>query len=342
MKISTFILKRLVYSIFVVIGFSILIFILCRAVPGDPVRLALGERAPEWVVEKLRIEMHLNEPIYMQYYYWLKGVLMGDLGISLTTKRAVIDDIRLFFPVTLELTIYSGILLLIFSTILGTVSGWHNNTWIDNVARMVTYVGVVTPSFIFAIFFVFLLSYILKILPTMGRLSMGLNFPPCVTGLITIDALIIGDFRIFFDALKHILLPALSLMMVPMAQTAKIIRSSIIDNLQKDYIMAERSYGIPNRVIMFKFLLKPSFIPGISIAGMCIAGMIADAFIIETIFNFPGIARYGLNAMLRKDVNSIIAVTMISAFIFTMVNIIIDVIVNALDPRIELGIGKGE
>jgi len=342
MEIIKFIIKRLFYSIFVLIGFSMLIFLFIRCIPGDPARLALGENAPEWVVERLREEMHLNDPIYKQYYYWIKGAMKGDLGISLTTQRSVMEDIRQFFLASLELTLYSGILMAILATLFGTMSGWYNNTWIDNVFRIIAYFGIVTPSFVFAIFFVLIFSYFFEILPTIGRLSSGLTPPPYITGLITVDALITGNYAVLIDAIKHLILPASSLMMGPMAQMARIVRSSMVDNLQKDYIMAERSYGIPERVIMFKYLLKPSFIPGVSIAGLSLAILIGNSFLIELVFNWPGLSRYGMNAMLRKDLNSVIAVTIVYSLLFIIINIIVDVIVNGLDPRIELGLARGK
>jgi len=342
MEIIKLIIKRLFYSIFVVIGFSMLIFIFTRAIPGDPARLALGTDVPEWVAEKLREEMHLNDSIYTQYYYWVKGITKGDLGISLNTNRSVMTDIREFFPASLELALYSGTLMIILAILFGVISGWYNNTWIDNVFRVIAYLGIVTPSFVIAIFFVTIFSYSLDILPTIGRLSSGLTPPPYITGLITVDALITGNYKVLIDAIKHLIMPAFSLMMGPMAQNTRIIRSSMIDNLHKDYTMAERSYGILERVIMFKYLFKSSLIPGISMIGACLGHLMGNAFLIELIFNWPGLSRYGMNAMLKKDLNSVIAVTVVYSLVFIILNIIVDIIVNTLDPRIELGIGRGK
>jgi peptide/nickel transport system permease protein len=340
MEIIKFIIKRLFYSIFVIIGFSIMIFFFTRAIPGDPARVALGENATEWAVERLREEMYLNEPIHIQYYYWIQGVIKGDFGKSLTSQRDVVKDIRDYFPASFEIALYGGILMIILATLFGTISGWHENSWIDNLFRLVAYLGVVTPSFVFAIIFVLIFSYYLDLLPTIGRLTSGITRPPYITGLISIDALITGNYRAFIDAIKHLILPVISLVIGPMAQIMRIIRSSIVDNLNKDYIMAERSHGIPERVIMFKYLLKPSFIPGISAAGLSFAVLIGNAFLVELIFNWPGLSRYGMNAMLRKDLNSIIAVTIIYALLFIVFNIIVDIAVNILDPRIELTSGR--
>ena len=342
MRTVKFIVKRLVYSVFVLVGLSILIFVIARVMPGHPARMALGARAPEWAVERLREEMHLNEPLYVQYYYWAKGALHGDFGMSLVTRRSVANDIKEFLPASLELALYAGIFMGIIGITLGTISGWYSNTWIDNLVRVISYIGIVTPSFVFAIFFVLIFSYALEIFPTMGRIASDLIPPPRITGMITLDALITGNFAIFLDALKHLFLPAISLAMGPLAQEARITRSSINDNLKKDYIAAERSCGIPERTIMFKYLLKPSLIPTISIYGLDFASLLGNAFLIELIFNWPGLSRYGMNAMLRKDLNAMTAIILVFGLVFVIVNIIVDIIVEYLDPRIRLGVERGQ
>jgi len=342
MRTIKFIVKRLVYSVFVLVGLSILIFVIARVMPGHPARMALGARAPEWAVERLREEMHLNEPLYVQYYYWAKGALHGDFGMSLVTRRSVANDIKEFLPASLELALYAGIFMGIIGITLGTISGWYSNTWIDNLVRVISYIGIVTPSFVFAIFFVLIFSYALEIFPTMGRIAPDLIPPPRITGMITLDALITGNFAIFLDALKHLFLPAISLAMGPLAQEARITRSSKTDNVKKDYIAAERSCGIPERTIMFKYLLKPSLIPTISIYGLDFASLLGNAFLIELIFNWPGLSRYGMNAMLRKDLNAMTAIILVFGLVFVIVNIIVDIIVEYLDPRIRLGVERGQ
>ena len=336
-KTIKFIAKRLVFSVFVLVGLSILIFVIARVMPGHPARMALGARAPEWAVERLREEMHLNEPLYVQYYYWAKGALHGNFGISLVTRRSVADDIKAFFPASLELALYAGIFMGIVGIILGTISGWYANTWVDNLVRVISYMGIITPSFVFAIFFVLIFSYVLEILPTIGRLTPGVVPPPSITGIITFDALITGRFNVFFDALKHLLLPAISLAMGPLSQEARITRASLVDNVQKDYIASARSCGIPERTIMFKYLLKPSLIPTITIYGLDFAAILGNAFLVELIFNWPGLSRYGMNAMLQKDLNAITAVVLVLGLIFIIVNIVVDLTVGYLDPRIGLG-----
>jgi len=342
MSIARFLIKRLVLSVFVLLGLSILIFTISRVLPGDPVRMALGSRAPEWAVENMRREMHLDEPLYKQYVFWLSGAVQGDLGTSLVTRRAVSTDVAEFLPATLELALFAAVIMAVFGVLFGAIAGRFRNTWVDNVIRIFSYIGVVTPSFVFAILFVLLFGYLLRIFPTIGRLSPWILRPPTVTGLMTIDALISGNFAALGDAIHHMILPALSLSLGSLAQQARLARSSISDNLGKDYILSAKGFGIPGRVVMFKYLLKPSLIPTVSIMGLDFAGIVANAFLVELIFNWPGFSRYGINAMLNKDLNAIAAVVMILGLIFIIVNIIVDLVVAWLDPRIRLGAERGK
>jgi len=304
--------------------------------PGDPARMALGERTPEEVVEQFRIVMHYCEPIYIQYFYWLKNILRGDFGISLITYRPVLEDIREVLPASLELAIFAFIFMLVIGVTVGALSARYHDTWVDNIGRIASYFGAVTPSFVFAIMAMLVFCYKLKVLPAMGRLSPELVIPPKITGFITIDALIQGNFEVFVDALKHLVLPAVSLGLLGMGEQARIIRASIYKNMKKDFIIAAESYGIPEKVILFHDLLKPSFIAPISLFGLAFASLIANSFLIELIFNWPGFSRYGMIAMLEKDLNAILGVVMIMGVIFLLVNTIVDFIINYLDPRIHI------
>jgi peptide/nickel transport system permease protein len=336
MSTISFIARRVVYSVFVLFGLSIVIFVIARIMPGDPARMAVGARAPQWVVDRLREQMHLNETLPVQYVYWLRDALRGDFGLSLVTQRAVTNDIKEFFPASIELVLVSGLFAAVGGIGLGVVSARYKDTWIDNAVRVFSYLGVVTPSFVFAILFVLLFGWLLRWFPVIGRLSESTAAPPLRTGLMTVDALLAGRLDAFVDALRHLILPALSLAMGSIAQEARITRSSMADNLNKDYIAAARGLGVPERVVMGQLLLKPSLIPTVSILGLDIASTLSIAFLVELIFNWPGIARYGMTAMLHKDLNAISAVILVLGAAFVVVNILVDLIVAQLDPRIRL------
>jgi len=341
MKFGSFILRRLLLSIFVIFGLSILIFIIARIVPGDPARMALGPRAPEEVVQRLRQEMYLDKPLPEQYFYWIRGALSGDFGCSLSTKRAVSEDVKECLPATIELVIFARMVTVILAIILGVLAAQYKDTWVDNLIRALSYFGVAIPSFVAAIFFVLLFGYYWPILPVLGRLSQGISYSTRITGLLTLDSLIQGNFVTFWDAIKHLILPSVALSLGHLFQEARITRSSVVENMRKDFLSAERGYGIPERVIMFKYLLKPSLIPTVSVMGLDIASAFGNAFLVEMIFNWPGLSRYGLNAMMSKDLNVISAVIIILGITFVVVNIIVDIIVAFLDPRTRLSTSVG-
>ncbi len=336
MNVKKYVAYRLVSSLFVLLGLSLLIFTLSRIVPGDPARLALGPMAPQWAVDKLREELHLNEPIYTQYFYWVSNVLRGDLGQSLVTRRAVFGDIIEFFPATFELVMFSVIISSVLAIVLGVTSGKYANSLWDNLVRVTSYVGIAMPAFVWAILSVFIFGYMLRWFPTMGRISTGIVLPPKVTGFLLLDSLLAGKLKVFADAFFHMVLPGSALIMGRLSQEARITRASVVENLNKDYIMASRSFGIPERSITLKYLLKPSLIPTVAVMGMDIASSMGGSFIIETIFNWPGIGRYGMSAMLSNDINAIVGVVMLVGVFFAFMNIVVDLITAYLDPRIMM------
>jgi peptide/nickel transport system permease protein len=218
---------------------------------------------------------------------------------------------------------------------IGMLAGRRANSWFDNLVRVLSYIGVAVPAFVVAIIFLLVFGFMLHIAPSIGRLSPNIVAPPTVTGFITIDSLISGNLAAFFDALVHLILPAIALALGPIAQEARITRSSVVENLNKDYILSTVSHGVPERLLTLKYLLRPSLIPTVSVMGLDISSLIANAFLVELIYNWPGISRYGINAMLRKDLNAIVAVVMIAGIIFAIANIVVDIIVAYLDPRIR-------
>lgn len=338
MKALRFFLQRIFYRVIVLVGLSIIIFVIARIVPGDPARMALGPRAPEEVVQRLRVEMNLDKPIFAQYVAWVKGALHGDFGKSLVTRRPVSQDIAEFFPATVELVVFAGIVMGVLGIALGVISARYSNRWVDNLVRLLSYLGIVTPSFVFAILFILLFGYVFPILPTIGRFSnSGLN---PITGFVIIDYLLQGNMIGFWDGIRHLILPGVALAVGGLAQEARITRSSMTDNLNKEYIALARSQGVSEGKVFLKYLLKPSLIPTVSVLGLDFASLFANAFLIEVIFNWPGISRYCMNAMLSKDLNAISAVILLLGLVFIIVNMITDAIVSMLDPRIRLGEGR--
>lgn len=331
-----YIAQRLFQSLVVLFGLSLLIFFIARIVPGDPARAALGSLASQEQIQKLRKQMHLDEPIPVQYYFWLKSVLRGDLGVSLYTQRPVTADLAKFLPATIELIVFATLISIVVGQVIGVFAGYFRNSWFDSFSRLISYVGVATPPFAVAIFLAFIFSYLLNLVPSTGRLSLTASGPPQVTGLMVIDSLIAGKLTLAWEALKHLLLPAASLSLANLAQEARITRTSLADNLQRDYVAAHKVYGISIWSITFKYLLRPSIVPTVSIMGLDFAFLLSNAFLVELVFVWPGFSRYAVTVMLNKDLNAIIAVVLIIGVTFAVVNLVVDILVAFLDPRIRL------
>lgn len=342
MKFIHYLLRRLFYSVFVLLGLSVLIFIIARMLPGDPARLALGPFASKEQIEKLRHAMDLDKPLYLQYVSFINGVLHGDLGRSFQTRRSVSLDITHFLPATLELVTVAILWVLLFGVPFGLLAGRYKDSWFDNVSRLVAFIGVAIPPFVAGLIGQLVFSYGLGILPTTGRLSLMTPPPPTRTGFLLIDSLVAGNLSAFWDALKHIMLPSFSIALIGIGQITRITRSSVSDVLSKDYIEFSRTLGIPDRIITFKYMLRPSFIPPLTIIGLTFASELGNAFLVEQVFGWPGMAKYGIRAILRKDFNAVMGVVLVIGIAFVVVNLIVDLLAGYIDPRIRLKEGSGE
>ena len=235
----------------------------------------------------------------------------------------------------MELVILAAIFEVIGAIILGVIAGRYAYKWPDSLIRAFAYIGISVPAFAWAIIFQLVFSWWLGWFPAQGMYSEGVTPPPRITGWHLIDALITGNFRAFVDQLWHMVLPALALAIGPMAQDARIIRAGMVDNASKDFIALAESHGLPDRLIMLKYLFKPSIIPAVTVMGMDIAALLSNAFLVEIVYNWPGFSRYGIYVMLNKDLNAIVAVVLVIGVIYAIANVIIDVIVAYLDPRIR-------
>lgn len=332
--------RRLFVSIGVLFGVSILIFVIARVIPGDPARIALGPMASQEQVESLRKELYLDRPLPLQYLEFIKRLLQGDLGMSLYTKRDVTTDLAEFFPATLELVLVGGVLMVLVGLPLGILAAYYRNRWPDNLARILSLLGVVTPSFVWAIFLILVFAYWVAVLPVAGRLGDAFLPPPRVSGMVTLDALLAGQWATFWDALQHMILPATALAMAGLGQAARLTRANMIETYGKPYIEMARAFGIRESTIAFKYALRPAMIPTLTILGLDIAAMLGGAFLVEAVFNWPGMARYAVQAIIRKDLNAIVGTTLVIAAFFLLINIVVDLIVGYLNPRIRFRQGE--
>ena len=336
MYFISFFVRRLFHSLLVLVGLSVLIFIIARILPGDPARLALGPFASQKQIEHLRHAMGMDQPLHLQYVSYVRGIFSGDLGLSFQTRRSVSLDIAHYLPATIELVLTSIVWVLCIGVPFGVLAGRYKDSWLDNISRVVAFIGVAVPPFVVGLIGQLIFSYALGILPTTGRLSLLIQPPPTLTGFLIIDSMIAGNFTALADALKHILLPSFAIAMTGIGQITRLTRGSVSDILGKDYISAARAFGIPNFYVTFKYLLKPSFIAPLTILGLTFASELGNAFLVEQVFSWPGMAKYGIRAILQKDFNAIMGVVLIIGLAFVVVNFIVDVLVGYIDPRVRI------
>ncbi|GFE51196.1 peptide ABC transporter [Roseobacter cerasinus] len=328
--------RRAATLFLVLLGLAILIFIIARIVPGDPARIALGPLATSEQVTELRAEMGLDEPFHVQLWTYLSGLAQGDLGKSLLTSRPVMDDIVAALPATFELVLFTIVLQVSLSIPLGVLAAVYRNTWVDNLTRVISLIGVVTPGFVLAIILQLVAAHYLGFFPVTGRIDPGVGFSADVTGLLIVDGLLAGRFDVVGDAVRHLFLPSIALAAAGIGQVMRITRTAMIEVASRDFVEASRAYGIPERVVTFRYMLRVAAVAPLTILGLEFASLIGNAFIVEFVFSWPGIASYGVRTILQKDLNAVIGVVLVSGVFFVVANLMIDLLLGILDPRHRL------
>ena len=320
--------------ILVLVGVSMLMFCLVRVIPGDPIATALGPMADEEARQKMRRQMGLDRPIPVQYVLYVKGILRGKFGISLVENRDVLEIIREKLPATIELILVSFTIAIVAAIPLGVISALHRNSVIDHLNRVTALFGVSFPQFWTGIMVQLLFGYVLGVLPITGRIS---GAPPeSITGLYLVDSLLTLNLWAFWDSLVHIAAPAFILSLSPLANVTRLIRANMIDEMAKDYIDIASATGIHKTMISYKYMLRNAFSSALTMIGFLIPLMLGTAFVVEKVFAWPGIARFGADAIVSNDFNGVVGVTLIICLAFVIVNFIVDELYGVLDPRIKL------
>lgn len=332
-----FIVRRVLLGLLVVFGVLLVTFVMARVVPSDPARLYAGERATPEQVEKVTEELGLNDPLYVQFKDYMSGILQGDLGVSLSTKRPVADDIRQYLPATLELVFVAELFALAIGLPLGILAASKKDHLLDHASRLMAVGGAATPVFWSALVALLVFYYYLGWLPPGGMMSdmTTLLYPvETVTGFPLLDAVITGNWVAVKDQLWHLLLPSIVLAAGSISSVMRLTRTSMIEILHEDYITAARSYGLPERTVLWRFALKNSMGPTATVVALLTAYLIVNTFLVESLFSWPGIGRYISVATVALDFPVILGVAIVAAVSFVVLNTIADLVV-ALDPRVR-------
>ncbi len=330
----TYIIKRVLGVIPVLLCVSLLVFGFLRLIPGDPALVMLGERATPENISRVREQLGLNKPLYQQYLTFLGNALRGDLGRSVLRQEPVTQEIIRRFPATIELALAAMLVALIIGIPAGVISAVRRGSLFDAASMLVALTGVSMPIFWLGLMMIFLFAVVLRVLPTGGRLDAGTQFAP-LTILLLLAALLRGNVPLFFQALRHLILPALALGTIPMAIIARMTRSSMLEVLNQDYIRTAHAKGLKESVVVVRHALRNAWLPIITVVGLQTGRLLSGAILTETVFSWPGIGRWLVDAIYTRDYPIVQGVTLFIALIFVVVNLSVDILYALVDPRIR-------
>ncbi|MEJ5360045.1 MAG: ABC transporter permease [Desulfobacterales bacterium] len=326
--------KRLLHLVFVLLGVSLIVFLMLRLIPGDPARLLLGEFASAEDLARLRAQMGLERPLPVQYGLYLGRLLQGDLGRSLRNGAPVAAEIGQRLTATIELAVAAMAIAAFLGIAAGVVSAVRPYSLFDTLAMLLALVGVSMPVFWLGLMLMYLLAVRFPVLPLMGRIGMG-NEPEALTGLMLVDTLLDGGPEAFLEALEHLVLPAFTLATVPMAVIARITRSSMLEVLQQDYVRTARAKGLDESVVILRHALRNALLPIVTVLGLNLGLLLSGAVLTETIFSWPGLGRYVVDSLMARDYAAVQGCILVFAVIMAVINLVVDLAYAALDPRIR-------
>ena len=327
--------RRLVFVVFVLWGVSLITFVLSRVVPGDPARLIAGPRADAAAIAHIRSLYGLDQPLVHQYVGYMGDLLHGNLGISFMTRRPVSRDLRTYFPATIELTLLALVLGVGAAFVAVLASTRRRGSAADRAVQLSAVGGVSLPAFWLALLLQLVIGAKLKWLPITGRLVPGGAPPSHVTGLYTLDGLLTGNLPAFFDALRHLVLPAVALAAGVYGLMTRILRASLLDVSGEDYVRTAEAKGLARSRVLLRHVLRNALLPAVTVLGLEFAVLAGGVFVVEYLFAFPGIGQYAFNAFSASDYNAIMGATLVVAITYVLTNLIVDIVYLYLDPRIR-------
>ena len=329
-----FVLRRVLLVIPVLLGLLVLTFVLVRIVPNDPAAALAGQNATPQQVAEIRVKYGFDKPLLVQFAVYFRQVVQGDFGASIYSGRPVATDIGQRLPATLELTFAALLLGVGLGVPLGVIAAVRHNKPVDHALRFFTVGGVAIASFWFAIMMQLLFAMDLDLLPLRGRLDTATDVPTFITGFYVLDSLATGRLDVCWDALRHLTLPAVTLSLGSIATITRFTRSGVLETLQKDYVAYETAVGYPRWVLVGVYVLRNSLVATITQIGLLFGALLAGAVVVESIYDWPGIGSYAVSSILNADYKAILAVTLLVGVVYAGVNIVVDLVLGLIDPRV--------
>jgi peptide/nickel transport system permease protein len=326
--------KRMLQLIPVLLGMTFLVFMIIRAIPGNPAQMILGQQATKEAVEALTVKLGLDNPWYIQYFKYLGDLFKGDLGESMRTRAPVSDEIWPYLAATFELALFAIVIAVIIGINAGIISAWFQNSWFDYTAMILALVGVSMPIFWLGLMGQWVFAVENPWLPTGGRVEVR-DPIDAITNLYVLDTIIQGRFDQLWQVFRHLILPGLALATIPMAIIARMTRSSMLEVMRSDYIRTARAKGQKMFWVVYKHALKNAIIPVLTIIGLQMGMLLGGAILTETIFAWPGVGRYIYDAIGYRDYPVIQSAILIVALFFVLINLLVDLLYSLIDPRIK-------
>jgi len=335
MGIGTYVVKRIILIIPIFFGVTLLTFIISHVVVANPVLAWAGEKSSPETIAAIAAQYHLHDPLYLQYYYYMLGLLQGDWGTSAITHLPVTDQIGNFFPATVELSIAALILSVVIGIPMGVLSALWNGRKLDYPIKALYSSGIASPPFLLALLFQLIFAYYFNLLPSAGRLDPTLIPPTHITGMYTVDSLLTGNWPDLVSSIRHLILPSVTLAFLTFAIITRITRSSMLETMDKDFVRTAKAKGLPSRTVTYKYVLRNALTSTVTVIGFAVQLLLSGAIVVETVFFWPGIGLYTTTATLALDFPAIMAVTVLFTLIVVFTNLLTDLAYGALDPRVS-------
>ncbi len=331
---ARYIVRRLILLFPILFGVSLAVFLVMHLFTVDPAEIILGQHATPDQVAIVREELGLNKPITVQFWDYISRAVRGDLGQSVITKTSITEELMKRFPATAELAVSAICIASVLGISLGVVSAVKQNSLFDYGAMVAALLGVSMPIFWLGLMMIIVFSVTLGWLPASGRIAIGFK-PEDITGLYLVDSLLTGDKEAFWNALKHLIMPALALGAYSTAIIARMTRATMLETIRQDYVRTARAKGLREPVVVVKHALRNALIPIVTVIGLQMGALLGGAVLTETVFSWPGIGSYIVDGIMVSDYPRVQGAVLLIGTIFVLVNLIVDILYCYLDPRIQ-------
>ena len=330
------ILERILITIPIMFGVAIVVFFFMRLTPGDPVDIMMGQdgTVSAGEMEQLRHEFHLDQPLPVQLWLFLKNAVRGDLGYSYVQKKPVTELIAERLPATIELALGALFFALLIAIPIGILSAVRQYSLVDRLSMAASFLGISMPAFWLGIILILLFSVRLKWLPVQGRIDFGIELQE-ITGLYVLDSILAGNGEALVSSVKHLILPSVALGAAVAAIVARVLRSSMVETLRQDYVTLARAKGQVESLVVMKHALRNALIPTVTVVGLQVGALLGGNMIVETVFGWPGLGRLVVSAIFDRDFPLVQGAVMVYAFTFVAANLIVDILYHYLNPKIE-------